>query len=429
MPSEIVRFIETSLRSILDNPAIMVSPETSLSGIEGLDSIRTVELILLVEDHYNIRMNAEDMDRMTTAASLAEIVIARAVEPALPARPAAVASSGQDSFMAIEQVEMLGNCAKITFRLTGPPGGTSVRLIHQDFGDIEARQLSAEGDCFSFLCKLDLARHRLDRCRIVTQDGNLNRAEHVLPPPARIVIGEMADGGVNRSHLAAALPEEISKAGIGVLLRRFESFGDNCEFGVFAGMLGDKSLGLFRAGGTSEWMIVPRPGRPTLASALAGAFEGFGTAADLRLEYKDGEFLCFSNKYDFCFHTGEKNPAAALPELAARQTARLRWLAEKFLEDIANPSKIFVRKSNGAETETQIIELAQAMRRHGQAWLLWVSPATPQEPPGSITIMPNRLMRVTISALSDYKRANRVDALAWLNAITAAHLVLASPVV
>ena len=135
-------------------------------------------------------------------------------------------------------------------------------------------------------------------------------------------------------------------------------------------MLGDHRASLFRAGGTSEWMIVPRPGQITLAEAIGDSLARFAEPEDLRLEYIFGEWMVFSNRYDFCFHSGEKDRATPLPPIAAAQSQKL--LAEKanLLADLANPAKIFIRKSNGRETETDIARLLAAMRRHGQAWLL-----------------------------------------------------------
>jgi hypothetical protein len=97
------------------------------------------------------------------------------------------------------------------------------------------------------------------------------------------------------------------------------------------------------------------------------------------------------------------------------------------LDDLRDPQKIFIRKSNGRDTVADITALHAAMRRHGAAWLLWLAPGTETEPPGTVTLLPGKLLRVTISKLAPYTRADRLCVLSWLTALTAVHLAIATP--
>jgi len=403
---------------------------TKNPSIAGLDSIQLVELVLKLEDLYAIRLNAEDIDAVTSLESLAGIVSQRRASPAaamasLPAR--AAASTLDRVTISIARAEMHGPATRLSGTILAE-AGTAISLISSAGGRIlqVSEQQIAAGH-FEAVCNFDLARENLAECRLaVTLPGGL-AAEYPLPRAAATVFPCLQDGAANRRHLIAALPDNITCPTPTELLHNFESLGDNCEFGVFAAMLGDHRASLFRAGGTSEWMIVPRPGQITLAEAIGDSLARFAEPEDLRLEYIFGEWMVFSNRYDFCFHSGEKDRATPLPPIAAAQSQKLLAQKANLLADLANPAKIFIRKSNGRETETDIARLLAAMRRHGQAWLLWLTPASEAEPPGTVALYPNRFLRVTTATLAEYTRANRISALSWLTALTAAHLTLATP--
>jgi len=394
----------------------------------ALDSMKLVELVLKLEDHFNIRLTAEDIDDITSFDALAGIVM-RHQTARLPPAPPPPTQLPVSIRLSIARAEMRGAATRLSGAIAGPTGGVAGAAIIGPAGDAILAFTPADfaAGRFDALCDLDLARATLSQCRLSIPRPGLPALEAPLSYAGAIIFPGLADNAPNRLHLSAVLPDDITRPNPRELLQHFESLGDNCEFGVFAAMLGDTSPSLFRAGGTSEWMTVPRPSRLTFAAALADGFDGFAEPADLRLEYIFGEWMVFSNRYDFCFHTGRKTQMVDLPALAARQSQILLAGKQALLQDLRNPQKIFIRKSNGRDTVGDIAALHAAMRRHGTAWLLWLAPATEAEPPGTVTLLPGKLLRVTISKLAPYTRADRVCALSWLTALTAARLALATP--
>jgi len=401
----------------------------SAGDFSALDSMKLVALVLKLEDHFNIRLTADDMDDITSFDALAAIV-ARRRATRLPPPPAPPAVRLQISVrLAISRAELCGPATRLTGTISGPAEAAAGTAILGPAGTPILQFTAAHfaAGRFDAVCDLDLARAALSQCRLSIARPGLPSLEAALSYAGCIIFPNLADNAPNRRHLDAALPDEITRPSPAELLGHFESLGDNCEFGVFAAMLGDTRPSLFRTGGTSEWMTLPRSGRMTFADALAGGLAGFAEPEDLRLEYIFGEWMVFSNLYDFCFHTGEKTPSADLSALAAAQSQSLLARKQALLDDLGNPEKIFIRKSNGRETATDITALHAAMRRHGAAWLLWLAPATETEPPGTVTLWPGKLLRVTISKLAPYTRADRLSALSWLTALTAAKLALATP--
>jgi acyl carrier protein len=395
-------------------------------AIADLDSMRLVELVLKLEDIYAIRLNADDIDAITSLDTLAAIVSQRRAETVSPV-PAPLPSPPKPApatfTFILDFAEMRGPSTRLGGAIAGPLG-TITTILAKDGTPLLT--LAPQTGRFDELCGLDLAHQNLTECRLSITFPGSPAAEWPLPRLPKLIFPALADGAPNRLHLTAALRDDITQPTPSELLQNFETLGDNCEFGVFAGMLGDHRASLFRAGGTSEWMTVPRPGQLSLPDAIDNHLAGFAEHGDLRLEYIFGEWMAFSNRYDFCFHTGEKNPAAPVPPLATAQLEKLARLKQDFLNDLANPAKIFVRKSNGRETEADIDRLLTALRRHGDPWLLWLAPATETIPPATVTLFPNKLLHVTIANLASYTRADRINALSWFTALTAAHLVLAT---
>jgi acyl carrier protein len=405
--------------------------ETGVSNADfaALDSMKLVELILKLEDHFNIRLTAEDIDDVTSFEALAGIVARCQAARPPPTPPPPAARLPISVRLSIARAEMRGAVARLSGTIYGPANAAAGASI---IGPAGAPILSftpahfAAGH-FDALCDLDLARHTLSQCRLSIPRPGQPPLEAPLSYAGCIIFPSLADNAPNRLHLNEALPDEITRPNPQELLRNFESLGDNCEFGVFAAMLGDARKNLFRTGGTSEWMTLPRPSRASFAEALAGGFDGFAEPEDLRLEYIFGEWMVFSNRYDFCFHTGHKTSTVDLQELAVQQSQSLLARKRALLDDLRDPQKIFIRKSNGRDTVADITALHAAMRRHGAAWLLWLAPGTETEPPGTVTLLPGKLLRVTISKLAPYTRADRLCVLSWLTALTAVHLAIATP--
>jgi hypothetical protein len=160
-----------------------------------------------------------------------------------------------------------------------------------------------------------------------------------------------------------------------------------------------------------------------LSNALLAELQGLGEPGDLTFEQHAGEWISRSRRFDFVFHSGLFDSGLRPDELAQREGRRLQFVKRKFLQDLANPWKILVRRSGGFETEAAMRQLRTAMSWTGQAWLLWVDAASEAEPATTVTLLDDRLLRVTHPALRGYEQADDPDLSAWSHAIEATFLV------
>jgi hypothetical protein len=189
---------------------------------------------------------------------------------------------------------------------------------------------------------------------------------------------------------------------------RFESLGDNCEFGLVQRRCGAEPLGLLRFSNLS------------LAQLIRGLDTGFaelGEPANMEFELDNGqrrEYVVRDRSLALVFHTFIHEGEVAESELIAQQSTRLRFLRRKFLEDLANGEKIFVVKRNVALTEPEVLPLLAALQRHGADKLLYVVPATPEHPPGTVERLSSGPLRGYIDRFAPPTNAHDLSLGVWL---------------
>ena len=239
---------------------------------------------------------------------------------------------------------------------------------------------------------------------------------HPLPPGLSLR-GEI--GPDFATHPGVDLKEWIShRTGLGLaeLATRFESVGDNCEFGLVQRRCDTEPLGLLRFSGAFSNDIV---------RGIEQGFEGIGDPADItpRLEGTGKrEFMIHERKYGLIYHTfvyeGERTP-----ELLRQQEAtRLKFLRRKFLEELDGGEKIFVFKRSSPVPESEILPLFLALNLNGPNTLLWVVPEEPGHSAGTVEVLMNGLLKAYIDRFAPGDNAHdfsfetwmRICAHAWL---------------
>lgn len=148
------------------------------------------------------------------------------------------------------------------------------------------------------------------------------------------------------------------------LLGRFESIGDNCEFGLVQRYGGVENLGLLRFSASKI---------DDLIHALDSDFELYGQGNDLFVYPHASNYLfCRSHRYVFEYNTGHPagsdDPAAVLK----RESRKVAYLKRRFLEDLRLGEKILLRKAGADEGSDAVAALLRAVRRHGSCELLSV---------------------------------------------------------
>lgn len=192
------------------------------------------------------------------------------------------------------------------------------------------------------------------------------------------------------------------------LVLQFESLGDNCELGLVQRRVGAEPLGLLRFSGA--------PLRHLLR-ALAARFAHIGDPACVRLHPENGEYMVKLSKYDFTYHSDVKIGEMEPDRLLRQQCRVIGYLGRKLVDDLENPTKIFVFRQNEALSAGDLVDLRLALAAYGNGRLLWVQPACPGHPPGTVVVVDERLMVGYIRRLAERENVPDLDLDSWLSVL------------
>lgn len=207
-----------------------------------------------------------------------------------------------------------------------------------------------------------------------------------------------------REHVACDLPDSE-------LAVRFESIGDNCEFGLVQRGLDAEPLGLVRfSSAPIDRMVV---GVDTAFSGITDGLEAFdGVPSGV-------EWSMHAPRYGMRWHTFVPQSSIGSTEIVERQSRTIVFLARKFMDDAASAEKIFVVKRNIPLCEHEVLPLFLALRRIGEANLLWIS--VMPERAGEVDVLQPGLLRGYLSRCGDPSDiAGTLRAAEWLRVMRAA---------
>src|SRR5207237_2882630 len=116
---------------------------------------------------------------------------------------------------------------------------------------------------------------------------------------------------------------------------RFESLGENCEFGLVQRRCGAEPLGLFR------FASAPLP---KLLAALEARFEGLSNPENLEVQLSSNgrEYLVTDKKFQLLYHAWVQADEMTAEEVHRREVRRLPLLVRKLAEELGRAEKIFV---------------------------------------------------------------------------------------
>ena len=190
------------------------------------------------------------------------------------------------------------------------------------------------------------------------------------------------------------------------MIARFESLGDNCEFGLVQRHLGAEPLGLLR------FSFIELT---SLLRGLRNGFAGLGEAAttELVVDGQDREYVVRDSVFGTTYHTFQFEHQIALEAVRAQQAARLKFLRRKLMEDIGVGEKVFVIKRGTPLRPEEILPLYAALNDLGRNWLLWMLPADATHPAGSIDVPLPGLIRGYVDRFAPYENAHDISHEAW----------------
>ncbi|MBN8904063.1 MAG: hypothetical protein BGO51_16570 [Rhodospirillales bacterium 69-11] len=193
------------------------------------------------------------------------------------------------------------------------------------------------------------------------------------------------------------------------LAMQFESLGENCEFGLVQRRCDSEPLGLLRFSSTFLRNLI---------RGLDGDFEGLGAAEEIEPRLEGGgakkEYMIHEKRYGLVYHTFVYEGDRSVWLVREQETARLKFLRRKFMEELEVAEKIFVYKRNLPVAEDEILPLFLALRRHGDNTLLWVVPEEPGRPAGTVEIAMPGILKGYIDRFAPDDNAHDFSFACWL---------------
>jgi hypothetical protein len=168
------------------------------------------------------------------------------------------------------------------------------------------------------------------------------------------------------------------------LMLRFESLGDNCEFGLVQREYGAEPLGLMR------WT---RCTLNSLMFALDDRFSAIGDPHRMVVHRFKEEYLVTDRSYNFSYHPHVRIMEMEEDELLAREKTRIAFLRTKLLDDLTDAEKIFVFKENAYISHASARRLLRKLRAFGPNRLLYVVPTTDRLLAGTVERLEDGLVR------------------------------------
>jgi hypothetical protein len=231
--------------------------------------------------------------------------------------------------------------------------------------------------------------------------------------PAGITLGSTPDRHL--ATLSDAPPMDIrmwatARTGLAIpdLAFRFESVGENCEFGLFQRRCDAEPLGLLRFSSTFMRNLI---------RGVQGGFADLGENEDIEPRLEGGprkEFMIHEQKYGLVYHTFVYEGERSVWLIREQEAARLKFLRRKFVEELEAAEKIFVYRHRATTTVEEILPLHMALNRYGAATLLWVVPAEPGRPPGTVEVLMPGLMKGYIDRFAPDDNAHDLSFDGWL---------------
>jgi hypothetical protein len=190
------------------------------------------------------------------------------------------------------------------------------------------------------------------------------------------------------------------------LITRFESLGDNCEFGLVQRQLGAEPLGLLR------FSFIELP---LLLRGLRSGFAGLGDPAttDVTADGKDREFVVRESVYGMTYHTFQYESQMHLETVRQQQATRLNFLKRKLMEDIGAGEKIFVIKRLPALRPEEVLPVYTALNELGRNWLLWMVPSDATHPSGTVELLLPGLLRGYLDRFAPSENAHDLSMTGW----------------
>ena len=72
--SEIISTLTDVFRKVLDDPSIILTPETTADDVENWDSLNHVFIVVEVEQRFGIKFQAAEMEELKNVGELTDLI-------------------------------------------------------------------------------------------------------------------------------------------------------------------------------------------------------------------------------------------------------------------------------------------------------------------------------------------------------------------
>ena len=227
--------------------------------------------------------------------------------------------------------------------------------------------------------------------------------------PSGLMLGAIRERSFGANH-ADLQRWATTRTGLAIsqIALRFESLGENCEFGLFQRQCDVEPLGLLRFSSTFMRNLI---------RGVDEQFDGLAEPGDIDLRLEGAprkEFMIHEKKFGLVYHTFVYEGQRSLWLMREQEAARMKFLRRKFMEDLAAADKIFIYKFGSGMSEEEILPLHMALTRHAEATLLWVVPAERGRPVGTVEVLSPGLLKGYIDRFAPEDNAHDFSFDGWL---------------
>jgi hypothetical protein len=222
--------------------------------------------------------------------------------------------------------------------------------------------------------------------------------------PSGLMLGMGAPGPADLAEWA------MKRTGLSIpeIAMQFESVGENCEFGLWQRRCDSEPLGLLRFSSTFMRNLI---------RGIQTGFEGLGEQEDIdpRLEGAERkEYMIHEKKFGLVYHTFVYEGQRSIWLMREQESARLKFLRRKFVEEMDGTDKIFVYKFGGSVTQEEVLPLHAALNQRSETTLLWVVPAERDRPAGTVEVLMPGLLKGYIDRFAPSDNAHDLSFDGWL---------------
>jgi hypothetical protein len=238
--------------------------------------------------------------------------------------------------------------------------------------------------------------------------------------PSGLMLGVGQDRSLGtRGHMDLS-EWAMKRTGLSIpqIAMQFESVGENCEFGLWQRRCDSEPLGLLRFSSTFMRNLI---------RGIQNGFEGLGEPDDIepRLEGDERkEYMIHEKKFGLVYHTFVYEGQRSIWLMREQESARLKFLRRKFLEELEGSGKIFVYKFGASVTVEEVLPLHMALNQRSETTMLWVVPSERDRPPGTVEVLRPGLLKGYIDRFAPDDNAHDLSFDGWLK-VCANALVLA----